>query len=159
MTRVRLVVVLCVPVLTAGLLATAGTSVSAPDAASGERARASCLGAPATVVGTAGADVLRGTQRRDVIAALGGADRIYGRGGDDLLCGGAGDDLLDGGSGRNRLHGGPGRDQCVSVARAAGCELPQKPPPAVGGVTLDGERVSLADYRGRALFLNVWAAW
>jgi hypothetical protein len=31
--------------------------------------------------------------------------------------------------------------------------------PDVEGVTIDGERVSLADYRGRPVFVNVWAAW
>jgi hypothetical protein len=31
--------------------------------------------------------------------------------------------------------------------------------PDIEGVTIDGERVSLADYRGRPVFVNVWAAW
>jgi hypothetical protein len=154
MTRVRSAAV-ALGVVAAGLLA-AGGNASAP---ADDQARPSCFGAPATIVGTAKADVLRGTQKRDVIVALGGADRVFGRGGDDLLCGGAGDDLLDGGLGRNRLNGGPGRDRCLRAARAAGCELPQKPPALVEGMTLDGDAVSLADYRGRALFVNVWAAW
>jgi hypothetical protein len=31
--------------------------------------------------------------------------------------------------------------------------------PDIEGVTLDGDRVSLSDFRGRPLFVNVWAAW
>jgi len=27
------------------------------------------------------------------------------------------------------------------------------------GETLDGERVSLADFRGKPVFVNVWASW
>jgi uncharacterized delta-60 repeat protein len=87
-----------------------------------------CLGRPATIVGTPGKDRLRGTPKTDVILALGGADRISGRGGDDLVCAGkgddhvtggggrdvlrgeAGDDRLAGGGGKDRLVGGPGRD-------------------------------------------------
>ena len=154
MTHFRFVAV-ALGVVAAGLLAGGGNATTASD----EQRRPSCFGVRATMVGTAKADVIRGTQKRDVVVALGGADRVYGRGGDDLLCGGGGDDILDGGPGRNRLHGGPGRDRCLRVARAAGCELPQKPPPLVRGMTLDGDAVSLADYRGRKLFVNVWAAW
>ena len=100
-----------------------------------------------------------------------GADRVYGRSGADLLCGGPGDDLLDGGPGANRLDGGPGRDQCLRVTRSIGCEPPRRPDPQrepapkrdpappIEGVTIDGEHVSLADFRGRAVFVNVWASW
>ena len=31
--------------------------------------------------------------------------------------------------------------------------------PAIEGTTLDGERLSLADFRGRPVLVNVWAAW
>jgi RTX calcium-binding nonapeptide repeat (4 copies) len=153
MTHFRFVAV-ALGLVVAGLLARGGN-------ASDEAARPSCLGVRATIVGTAKADVLRGTQKRDVIVALAGSDRVYGHGGDDLLCGGAGDDLLDGGPGRNSLAGGPGRDDCRRFARATGCEAAEKPPPLpqVQGRTLDGDDVSLAEYRGRKLFVNVWAAW
>jgi len=43
-----------------------------------------CAGRQATVVGTAGRDVLRGTGRADVIAAFGGDDRVDGPRGNDL---------------------------------------------------------------------------
>jgi hypothetical protein len=33
------------------------------------------------------------------------------------------------------------------------------PAPPVEGVSLEGERISLADYRGRAVFVNVWSSW
>ena len=156
MTRVRLVVTLFVPAIAAGLLATSGISLSAPTA---ERAKPSCFGAPATIVGTARANVLRGTRKRDVIVALGGADRIYGRGGDDLLCGGAGGDLLDGGPGRNRVDGGAGVDTCLRANRSAKCEKPPRAGPAIEGLTLDGKRLSLADFRGRPVLVNTWASW
>jgi|GEM_PF-5102751 len=87
-----------------------------------------CRGRRATIVGTAGRDVLKGTKGRDVIVGLRGNDVIRGLGGNDVICGGAGRDrlfggkgrdtlfggkgadLLVGGPGRDRLHGGPGRD-------------------------------------------------
>jgi hypothetical protein len=31
--------------------------------------------------------------------------------------------------------------------------------PRIEGVTLDGERLSLADFRGRPVFVNVWSSW
>ena len=42
-----------------------------------------CDGKPATIVGTAGPDVLHGTSGSDVVVALGGSDIVEGRGGDD----------------------------------------------------------------------------
>ena len=74
------------------------------------RITARCSGALATIVGTNGANVIRGTARRDVIAALGGDDVVRGLGGDDLICLGAGNDRGIGGAGADRILGGPGRD-------------------------------------------------
>jgi Ca2+-binding RTX toxin-like protein len=65
-----------------------------------------CHGVRATIVGTAGDDVIHGTPHRDVIAAGHGDDTIYGRGGNDLVCGGPGADHLYGGPGRDALYGG-----------------------------------------------------
>jgi uncharacterized repeat protein (TIGR01451 family) len=91
---------------------------------------ATCGGAEATIVGTAGDDVLVGTDKRDVIAALQGSDQVRGLGGKDLVCGfggndrlkgqggndelrgGGGDDRLGGGGGNDLLRGGTGRDKC-----------------------------------------------
>ena len=72
-----------------------------------------CAGRPATIVGTTGRDLLRGTRRADVIAALGGNDRVEGLRGNDVVCGGRGNDRLIGGRGRDRLIGGRGRDTCL----------------------------------------------
>ena len=72
---------------------------------------ASCLGKPATLVGTPNGEVLTGTGRRDVIAARGGRDRIRSFGGNDVICAGAGNDTVRGGKGRDRVKGGPGNDR------------------------------------------------
>jgi serralysin len=54
----------------------------------------SCLGEPATIVGTEGNDTIAGTSGDDVIAGLGGDDVITSGGGTDLICGGDGNDVL-----------------------------------------------------------------
>lgn len=69
-----------------------------------------CMGYAATIVGTAGNDVINGTPGVDVIVGLGGNDRIYGAGANDIICGGAGDDFIDGQGGDDRVNGGPGSD-------------------------------------------------
>jgi Ca2+-binding RTX toxin-like protein len=94
-----------------------------------------CFGMPATIVGTAGNDVLRGTPGNDVIVGLAGHDVIDGRGGDDLICGGdgndtilgaggddrlrgdAGNDAILGGPGNDRIDGGAGRDLCAGNSK------------------------------------------
>ncbi|MGH9960486.1 MAG: calcium-binding protein [Pyrinomonadaceae bacterium] len=79
-----------------------------------------CLGVPATIVGTDEPDRLVGTATDDVIVGLGGQDVIFGGGGDDIICGGegsdvvvsgAGEDIVDGGPGSDELFGGPDSDQ------------------------------------------------
>ncbi len=72
--------------------------------------RERCDGLRPTILGTAGDDVLRGTNGRDVIMGLGGNDRIDGANGDDVICGGAGDDAIEGGNGVDTLLGGFGND-------------------------------------------------
>jgi uncharacterized repeat protein (TIGR01451 family) len=67
-----------------------------------------------TIVGGAGADVLRGTPGRDVICGRGGSDVLIGRSGDDVIRGGAGTDRLVGGPGKDRLLGGSGADSLVA---------------------------------------------
>jgi uncharacterized repeat protein (TIGR01451 family) len=78
-----------------------------------------CAGRPATMVGTAGDDVLTGTAGQDVIVAGRGNDTISGLGGNDTVCaragndnirGGAGDDTIGGGGGTDRIGGNPGND-------------------------------------------------
>ena len=79
----------------------------------------SCNGQPATIIGTNGRDVIRGTSGPDVIVSFGGNDVIYGNGGEDTICagdgndvvyGGAGDDFIDGGDGLDKLFGNAGDD-------------------------------------------------
>lgn len=77
-----------------------------------ELACVECGGARATLVGTDGADKLKGTGKPDVIVGAAGADTIRGLGGNDILCGGRGKDKLIGGGGRDQLIGQRGRDTC-----------------------------------------------
>ena len=76
--------------------------------------RPSCLGLPATKVGTEGANVLNGTTGADVIVGLGGNDKINGKGGKDVLCGGTGNDTLTGGPAVDKFDGGDGNDAIYS---------------------------------------------
>ena len=73
-------------------------------------AKPTCAGKPATIVGTAKDDIIKGTKRRDVIVAGAGNDRVRGQGGNDLICGGPGNDRLLGNAGRDTLLGGLGAD-------------------------------------------------
>jgi uncharacterized delta-60 repeat protein len=77
-----------------------------------------CAGKPATVIGTAGRDRLRGTRKADVIVGLGGNDTINGLAGNDIVCGGAGADKLTGGAGADRLLGDAGADILTGGAGA-----------------------------------------
>jgi hypothetical protein len=70
-----------------------------------------CQGRMATVLGTGGRDLLRGSIGPDVIAPGRGRDVVRGGRGADRICGGAGRDVLRGGPGRDRLIGGPGTDR------------------------------------------------
>src|SRR3954451_1166055 len=70
-----------------------------------------CQGKEATVVGTAGADVLSGSSKADVIVGLGGDDEIAAADGRDRICAGAGDDRVRSGARSDHVRGGPGRDR------------------------------------------------
>ena len=70
-----------------------------------------CHGRRATIVGTAGDDVLQGTPSRDVIWGGPGNDTIYGKLGNDLVCGGGGNDTVHGGRGNDEVFGGQGTDR------------------------------------------------
>jgi hypothetical protein len=63
-----------------------------------------------TITGTAGNDVLRGTNGKDNICGLEGNDRIRGGAGADVILGGTGNDRLGGGGGSDRMYGNAGRD-------------------------------------------------
>ena len=62
------------------------------------------------ITGTAGGDILVGTDDDDIISGAGGDDVIAGRGGDDLLNGGPGDDMITSGAGQDLVNGGLGND-------------------------------------------------
>jgi Ca2+-binding RTX toxin-like protein len=73
-------------------------------------------------IGTAGANVFRGTgfdedlsgrSGNDTIQAMGGNDYVLGDSGHDRLYGGDGRDSLFGGTGNDRLHGGRGNDTLI----------------------------------------------
>ena len=99
------------PVLvTAALASLAVVGIPAADAAASPR----CQGERATIVGTAGRDVLNGTNGRDVIWGGGGNDRISARNGDDLVCAGPGDDYVHAGNGADRVFGEGGDDELDS---------------------------------------------
>jgi Ca2+-binding RTX toxin-like protein len=83
---------------------------SSPSSVSGA-ASASCNGKPATIVGTDGANKLRGTPAADVIAARGGNDKVSGLAGNDMICGAKGHDTLKGGVGNDQLSGQKGNDK------------------------------------------------
>lgn len=80
-----------------------------------------CQGMPATIVGTAGADTIRGSSGPDVIVSYGGNDTIYGNGGADRICAGAGNDIVHGGSGGDLISGGRGRDRLRGGAGTDSC--------------------------------------
>lgn len=85
-----------------------------------------CNGAPATIIGTPGDDLIIGTPGPDVIVGLGGNDRIYGMGGDDIICGNEGMDVIFGGSGNDFIDGGPDHDVCIGgtgTDMAVNCEM------------------------------------
>jgi len=51
--------------------------------------------------------------------------------------------------------GGSATEEAARPAEAAN----RPPAPPIEGESLDGKRISLADYRGRAVFVNVWSSW
>jgi len=100
-------------VVTAALIATA------PPAAHGQQARATCHGLPVTT--TADRGEITGTARRDVIR-LNGPGHVRSGAGDDVICGsrfadrmeaGAGHDVVLAGAGHDRVRGGVGSDVLV----------------------------------------------
>ncbi|MFV2062906.1 MAG: calcium-binding protein [Chloroflexota bacterium] len=62
------------------------------------------------LVGTAGADTLKGGDGRDKIRGLASGDDLAGGKGADLVKGGPGNDTIKGGGFRDKLYGGNGAD-------------------------------------------------
>ncbi|MEX0381707.1 hypothetical protein V6X02_00010 [Spiribacter sp. 1M153] len=63
------------------------------------------------VIGTDGANTVKGSEFGDFVLGAGGADDLFGYEGDDVLLGGAGDDSLFGHAGNDVLIGGAGGDE------------------------------------------------
>jgi Ca2+-binding RTX toxin-like protein len=97
-------------IVTASLAGLMFTSLSVQATAAAPR----CGGQRATIVGTAGDDVIRGTRDHDVIYAGAGNDLVKARAGYDVVCGGRGRDTVRGGDGNDYLWGGRGRDRLVA---------------------------------------------
>jgi cytochrome oxidase Cu insertion factor (SCO1/SenC/PrrC family) len=55
--------------------------------------------------------------------------------------------------------GGTAAEEATPDTQPGNVAMDRPPAPAVEGVTLDGERVSLADFRGQPVFVNVWSSW
>ncbi|MCP3974294.1 MAG: calcium-binding protein [bacterium] len=94
--------------LASALLLAASVLVVAPAASTADVP--TCLGLPATIIGTSGNDLIRATAGTHVIVGLEGDDNITGHDGDDVICGGAGNDQINGAGGDDRISGGPGDD-------------------------------------------------
>lgn len=108
------VVALFASLLGAVVAAPAGASNGAPKSGIGDAgivgSGPACHGEVATIVGTHGDDVIRGTKKRDVIIGGRGNDVIHGLGGNDIICAGDGEDEVFGGGGRDWITGGDGYD-------------------------------------------------
>ena len=46
-----------------------------------------------------------------------------------------------------------------TVEPGAPVSADRTPAPAIAGVSLTGERISLEGFRGRPVFINVWSSW
>ena len=56
--------------------------------------------------------------------------------------------------------GGDMEEATPPAETAPPADAASRPPaPRVEGVSLDGERISLADFRGKPVFVNVWSSW
>ena len=109
-----------------------------------------CAGTPATVVGYAGADTIRGTKGRDVIVARAGNDTIRGLGGNDLICAGRGSDNVRGGAGADVVYGQSGGDVLLGGGAADRLLGSRGPDDLVGGPGND----RIHGHRGRDLLLG-----
>ena len=75
------------------------------------------------LIGSQGADVLRGDPAPNVLSGLAATDLLHGGDGDDSLFGGDGDDWLAGEGGANSLDGGIGANVCADGSGVA-CDPP-----------------------------------
>ena len=71
---------------------------------------------PTDIRGTAGNDIIVGSDWQDTIYGFAGDDRLDGGAGDDVLYGGAGNDTMIGGLGNDTLEGGEGSNRLNGVS-------------------------------------------
>jgi uncharacterized repeat protein (TIGR01451 family) len=90
--------------------ATATTTVNKPGQGP-KKGVVSC--ATPTISGTAGDDVITGSDRADVIVTFAGNDQVFALGGKDLVCTGAGFDLVKGGAKGDTAIGGADPDRLI----------------------------------------------
>lgn len=119
-TRMRATVAAGTIVLLMGLAPSPAAALSPPVTATCDGEVATIVSAAATVVGTAGDDVIvatgsagqtiRGGAGDDLICGTPAADRIFGGNGGDTIFGGSGNDIIDGWNGSDTIHGNMGRD-------------------------------------------------
>jgi Ca2+-binding RTX toxin-like protein len=148
------------------VLAAASVVVVLGASASAGATYPTCLGEPATIVGTDGNDHLTGTDGNDVIAALGGDDVVNGGGGLDMICGGDGNDtlvattggnwffdaaMISGDAGDDRIQGAKdtlveasyeGSPEPVNVNLTTGAETGWGNDTLVGVTVVDGSRLN-----------------
>ena len=74
-----------------------------------------CMGQPATVIGSERDDSLKGSSGDDVILALAGNDTIDAGAGDDLICTDGGADVVNAGAGDDIVQAGPGDDRLLGA--------------------------------------------
>ena len=79
------------------------------------------LGAPGSLYGTGGSDVMCGSSGDDLIYGRGGKDLLLGKGGHDHLYGRAGNDALIGGMNNDNLYGNQGFDSIQGRAGTDAC--------------------------------------
>ena len=87
-----------------------GAVITCPYMPGGLSKTLTCNGLPVTCVGTAGHDLIWGTDASDVIYAGAGNDIIQADAGNDTVCGGEGNDTIHGGRGYDAIFGEGGAD-------------------------------------------------
>jgi hypothetical protein len=63
------------------------------------------------------------------------------------------------GGGGTAMEEAPRTEEATPTEEARGSGTTRTAAPAVEGRTLDGERLALADFSGRPVFVNVWSSW
>jgi len=148
-------------VLSAALVAT-GALVFGVAASGASAPWPSCLGQPATIVGTDGNDTINGTANDDVIVGLGGDDTITTGGTDDfgdLVCAGDGNDtvIVNGGGYDNYadVEGGAGDDRAQG-SKGSNVQVDYETSPAAVSVNLGA---GTATGWGNDTLVNVTMVW